>query len=209
MTFKNLALGALLSAALVFAACGGDDDDAAVPGNGNGGTTPTEAPSNGGDDNDDDNGDDNGNGGGSDGGVEENRAVVVIGDRTYEFDLSVQCLSLFNNMAAAGQAVDGSDVSVNIGLPPVDWETDTDEEWDPPSVRVSDDEEDLDWRAGDEIVSAMMDEGNLDEGVSQVDSFTHDGQRASGTATFIDLYAVLRQENPDPVQGTFEFACPE
>ena len=202
MTLKTYALGSLLSAALVFAACGGDDDDAAEPGNGNGGTTPTEAPSNGGDDN----GSDNGNGGSS-GGVEENRAVVVIGARTYEFDLSVQCLSLFGNMAAAGRAVDGSDVSLTLGLPPEDWETDTDNEWDPPYVRVSDDENDLNWRAGDDVVAMMIVDGTMDEGSSQVDSFTHDGKRASGTATFIELYAFLRQENPDPVQGTFEFDC--
>lgn len=200
MTFKTYALGALLSAALVFAACGGDDDDAALPGSGNGDdTTPTEAPSNG----DDGNGDDNGNGGGPSGGVEENRAVVTIGDRTYEFDLSVQCLSLFGNMAAAGTAVDGSDVDLTLGLPPEDWET-SEEDWDPPYVRVDDDENDLNWRAGGDVVVDMV-----EEGTSQVDSFTHDGQRASGTATFIDLYAVQRQENPDPVQGTFEFACPE
>ena len=206
MTFKTFALGALLSAALLFAACGGEDDDAPEPDNGNGGTTPTEAPSNGDGGNGDDNGSDNGNGGSS-GGVEENRAMVVIGDRTYEFDLSVQCFSLFGNMAAAGGALDGSDVSVNIQLPPVDWETDTDEEWDQPSIRVSDSEEDLDWRAGDHIVEEMVAGGTLDDGLSQVDSFTHDGQRASGTATFIEMYAVFRQENPDPVQGTFEFAC--
>lgn len=204
MTFKNLALGALLSAALVFAACGGDDDDAAVPGDGNGDdTTPTEAPSNGDNGNGDDNGDDNGNGGPT-GGVEENRAIVTIGDRSYEFDLSVQCLSLFGNMAAAGSAVDGSDVNLTLGLPPEDWETDTDNEWDPPYVRVSDDENDLDWRAGGDVVVDMV-----DEGTSQVDSFTHDGQRASGSATFIDLYAVLRGESPEPIQGSFEFACPD
>lgn len=200
MTFKNYALGALLSATLVFAACGGDDDDAAEPDNGNGGTTPTEAPSSGGDNNGDNNG-------GSPGGVDENRAVVVIGDRTYEFDLSVQCFSLFGNMAAAGGAVDGSDVSLTLGLPPEDWETDTDNEWDPPYIRVSDGEVDLDWRAGDHIVEEMVAGGTLDEGLSQVDSFTHDGKRASGRATFIEMYAVFRQENPDPVQGTFEFAC--
>ena len=75
-------------------------------------------------------------------------------------------------------------------------------QWDQPYVRVSDDENDLDWRAGDDIAVQMV-----GEGMSQVDSFTHDGQRASGTATFIDLYAVQRQESPEPVQGSFEFAC--
>jgi hypothetical protein len=205
MKFKHLALGALLSAALAFAACGGDDDDSSEPSDGgNGNTTPTEAPTNGGDDgNDDDNGADGDGDNNSAGGVEENRAVVVIGDRTYDFDISIQCLSMFGNMAAAGRALDGSDISVNIQLPPEDWETDTDEEWDPPSIRVSDDVNDLDWRAGDEIIGEMVDEGS-----SQVDSFTHDGKRASGTATFVDLYAVMRGET-DPVQGSFEFTCPD
>ena len=48
--------------------------------------------------------------------------------------------------------------------------------------------------------------------MSQVDSFTVDGNRVTGTATFIDADAARAAlsgngEMPDPVQGTFEVVC--
>jgi len=199
MTFRTCTLGALVSAALVLTACGGDDDGAAAGSNSdNGGTTPTEATSANGDGNGDDG---NGDGGGGSGGAAENRAVVTVGDEVYEFDLTDLCLAMFGNLAGSGPSVDGRDITINIEVPPEDWET-SDEDWSPPSIRIDDGENDLDWRAGDEIVTGMV-----EPGMSQVDSFTNDGTRASGTATFIELYAVMTGDDPDPVQGTFEFAC--
>jgi hypothetical protein len=189
---KTLALTALLAATLTFAACGGDDDDNGSPAPGNGGAAATATSPSGG------NGGQPGNGSG---GVEPGTAVVTIGEDRYEFDLSVQCLALFGNLAGFGRSVDGRDITINIETPPEDWET-SDEEWEPPSIRVDDGENDIDWRAGDEIIREMV-----DEGVSEVTSFTNKDKRASGTATFVDLYAVMRGEI-EPVEGTFEFACP-
>jgi len=37
-------------------------------------------------------------------------------------------------------------------------------------------------------------------------AYQNDGKRASGTATFLELYAVIGGK-VEPVKGTFEFAC--
>jgi hypothetical protein len=97
---------------------------------------------------------------------------------------------------------------VNIDLPPMDWQTSGDD-WDPPSVKVSSDEER--WSADPEDTALP----NLVPGLSQVDSFSSDGFRATGTATFMDVRGWqrvgmgLEDEPPDPIAGTFEVACPE
>ncbi len=187
---NHLIMTALLGTVLTFAACGGDDDTSPTqPSGGNGGTTPTQSSSNGG----------NGQGNGS-GDLEDRRAVVTIGEDRYEFELTTLCLALFGNLAASGRSVDGRDIVLNIEVPPEGWET-SDEEWDPPSIRIDDGENDIDWRAGDDIVREM-----LDPGVSEVTSYSIDGKRASGTATFVDLYAAIRGEI-EPVEGTFDFNC--
>lgn len=45
-------------------------------------------------------------------------------------------------------------------------------------------------------------------GQSQIDSFAIDGQRASGTATFVEVNAAYAV-TVEPVTGTFEAICAE
>lgn len=180
---------AILGTVLVFGACGGDEDSPATPTVGaESGTTPSQPTTSG--DNQPSESDNAG----------DRRAVVTVGDERYEFELSTQCLVMFGNLAGIGRSVDGRDIVINIGVPPEDWET-SDEDWDPPSIRIDDRENDIDWRAGGEVATEM-----IPTGMSQVDDFTIDGSSASGTATFVDLYAAMRGE-PEAVQGTFEFNC--
>jgi len=190
--------------AFVFA-CGGGDDDA----NGNGGgaaqqAAPTTASS-----------DSAQTGAGtpvgndapaaaSDDAPGDDTAVVIVGDTRYEFDVSRLCLSAFSAFGAAGKATDGSDIDLFVDLPPEDWQTRSDSaDWEPPSVWVNDDANNLDWRAGGEVVTSL----GVDENLSQVTSFDIDGSRASGTAIFIDFTNVTLGQAPEPVEGSFEVSC--
>jgi len=69
---------------------------------------------------------------------------------------------------------------------------------------VSIDDPYVQWIAGGDIVTQLP---KYQTGMSQVDTFTTDGYRASGSATFVDI------ANPTgdltPVTGTFEVSCPK
>ena len=202
----------LLGAALILAACSGGGDDAApsaettVPA-----VSDTEAPQD------------------SDAGSQDvsespeqdaeepvpegpgaKRAVVVIGDEQFEFDMSIACVSIGGAVGGSGFDADGS-VQINIDISPEDWETSGDG-WNAPSIRVEDESDDAaprrDWRSGGEVVANY-------EALSatvRVDTFSVEGSRAAGSATFIDLMAydlalVTGDPLPEPVAGTFEINC--
>lgn len=129
---------------------------------------------------------------------EEASARVMIGDQTFEF-AGLYCVTLGGALGAASV---GTDPTVNIDIPPADWETSTDD-WDPPSIRLSSDEPYFDFQAGPEAVEFY--EG-IEPGMSQVDSFETDGYRVTGTATFVDV--AIFGEAPQPVTGSFEVTCP-
>ncbi len=132
-------------------------------------------------------------------GNEDATAVVTIGDRRYEFG-DLYCVTLGGALSAAST---GSDPSVDIKVPPEDWES-SGQGWDPPSVWVSGDDGPLDLRAGDEVVRY---DRRLD-GLSQVDSFATDGYHATGSATFVDFQAFGLGGEAETISGTFEVTCP-
>jgi hypothetical protein len=183
---KFVAVPALLAAAFAFA-CGGDDDSNDQPSGGGNGSTPTQAASSG-----------NGDTGGGSGNVAAKTAVVTIGEERYEFTLNRDCRSLFGVLVGVGESTDGRDIVVNLQVPPEGGIDGTD-----PAIRVDDGAKDLDWRAGGDVIGEMA---GVSEGDSQVDGYQNDGKRASGTATFLELYAVIGGK-VEPVKGTFEFAC--
>jgi hypothetical protein len=127
-------------------------------------------------------------------------ATVEVGDIKYEFDLSILCLSMFGAMGVAGEALDGSAVTVDADFPPEGWET-SDEDWEPPSISIDDEERDVRWEAGG-VATEMYPEGS-----SQVDSFTADGRLAVGEATFVNTYTFGDELQVET--GQFEFHCPE
>jgi hypothetical protein len=183
---KFLAVPALLAAAFAFA-CGGDDDNNDQRSDGGNGSAPTQPASSG-----------NGDTGGGSGNVAAKTGVVTIGEERYEFTLNRDCRSLFGVLVGVGVSTDGRDIVVNLQIPPEGGIDGTD-----PSIRIDDRAKDLDWRAGGDIIGEMA---RVSEGDSQVDGYQNDGKRASGTATFLEMYAVIRGDI-EPVQGTFEFAC--
>ena len=187
-----------ISAMFVFAlACGGSSDDGGDEGAGdNPSPTPTTSSSS--------------SSGNTD--LDPDTAVVTIGDKTYEFTMTNafadSCLTLFGFVGGNGTAKDGSDVRADIEIPPDDWETDDRTDWDTPSIRISDDETNQDWRAGGDIVESNE---KIPASSSRVNDFTNDGNVAKGSATFIDYRQVTLNfatgEIPDPVEGTFEIYC--
>jgi hypothetical protein len=143
------------------------------------------------------------------GGLGENRAVVVIGDEQFEFDMSATCISMGGAVGGTGWTADEL-VKLDLDIPPEDWETNPDG-WSAPSIRVDDERSadvNRDWRAGGEVIANREDLADI----ARVDSFSTDGGRAFGTATFIDLMAydlatVSGDPLPDPVTGTFDINC--
>jgi hypothetical protein len=132
------------------------------------------------------------------GGGEDGTAVVVIGDDRFEFS-DLYCVTMGGALGALSLS---SDPSVDISLPPADWES-SGEDWEAPSVIVRGDEPYFDWHAGGETVGQMS---NIGPGVSQVDSYETDGYHATGSATFVSL--VQHSDEPEGIPGTFEVTCP-
>jgi hypothetical protein len=129
---------------------------------------------------------------------EDATAVVVIGDERYEFE-GLYCVTMFGALSAA--SVGDVDPKVNIQIPPDGWETSGDE-WDPPSVHVASDEPYFRMEAN----AGLVDELSPIYAGSQVDSFTTDGYRASGTGLFLDSYDFTPDQ--ELVAGRFEVSCP-
>ena len=141
----------------------------------------------------------------------ENIVRVTVGDTTFEFDATPGTITscdadFFGAFFVNGASEDGD--SVSLLLPPPD---DPNFE-DPPSVRIKVNNGGADFTAD----SSILENGNyaevISEGDTQVDSFTVDGNTASGTATFIDeqqIFAALggTGDDPEPVRGSFEVTC--
>ena len=97
---------------------------------------------------------------------------------------------------------------VTILLPP----TDDPNFEDPPSVRVKVNDGGPDFTADPSILETGNYDTVISEGDTQVDSFTVDGNTASGTATFVDEQAIFAAlggaaDDPEPVRGSFEVTC--
>jgi len=122
----------------------------------------------------------------------------------YDFILTLGCQHIFGAVQGIGPLADGSDGRVDSIIPPEDWETDLDAEWDPPSIRI--DLGDDSWRAeagsehfvgGENVV--------LTPEQSSVTSFTNNGSLVTGEAIF---YSAYNYEEIETASGAFEFFCP-
>jgi hypothetical protein len=139
-----------------------------------------------------------------------NTAVATIGDYHYEFDVTPGTFSrcdpdFFGAFWAAGSTADGSG-GVELLLTPPNDPNHTDL----PRVKVKDGPNDLEWHADPD--SNIVTLAELPEGTIKVDSFTVEGNAASGTATFVEANATYaytggQSPAPTPVQGTFEVVC--
>jgi hypothetical protein len=136
---------------------------------------------------------------------ETGSATVTIGDETFEFSLAGtktvggtthvgRCETLFGMIIGSGFVTDDRDITLDLEVPPVDWDTYEDERFDPPAVEVEDNETNADWVAdvGDEFTAG-----------SGVGEYEQEGATASGSATFVNSW----DPESEPVEGTFEVDC--
>lgn len=204
--FRYLLFTFLVASFALAAACGGGDDDG--DGGDNGGSNPTATPS--GSNNTGNQGNDNG-GGLTD--LEPETAVVIIGGERFDFSLTSPfadaCITLFGVVGGVGNATDGSDIEIDIEIPPEDYEGRRGYEDFIPEIQVRDDVSGRTFRAGGDFEFAIA---TPEDGESQIDSYRNDGKSATGTATFMDLQALSNHEfnggpRPEPVKGTFEINC--
>ena len=132
------------------------------------------------------------------------QGFVELDGVRYDFILNGACQKLFGAVQASGSLADGSDGNVDTIIPPEDWETDPEVDWDPPyvEVEIGDDS----WRAeagsqhlaGGENVDLTADQ-------SAVTSFSNNGALVSGEAIFFSEY---NYDEVETATGTFEFYCP-
>lgn len=123
-------------------------------------------------------------------------ASVTIDGQTYTATEQRVCVRLGGGLSA--QFLDSdADISIDIDLPPEDWETDTTEDWDPPAVRVD---------VGDE---AQLQSGRSDIVVGMpetaVTSYSIDGVHASGDGDFVDVFQA--PADAVVVVGSFDVTC--
>jgi hypothetical protein len=131
---------------------------------------------------------------------------ITLGDETFELAIGPGtglCRDVFGIIQAGGEVADGRDIEGGLSIPPLDWETYTDGRYDPPAVGLeitSTGDDNASWRA-----DAAWAEENGKVGMSQVDSYEKEGQRATGAATFANVW----DSEDESIQGTFEISCAE
>jgi hypothetical protein len=140
--------------------------------------------------------------------------AVVLDGESYEFSTAVEaadssfyfgvCQEVFGIVVANLALTDGSDVTVDMQIPPIDWETYDDGRYSPPRIEIRINDPYQSWIADAEWASV-----NGVDGQSQVDTFERDGSSATGTATFLDPSSIFADPPGEPVQGTFEVGCEE
>jgi hypothetical protein len=136
------------------------------------------------------------------GGGQLNTAVVTIGADRYEFS-NVKC-SIFTAGYIQALTLDG-DPGVVIVLPPPGWEAQGDV-FSPPEVRVTigSGAEQEEWLATDQTRARVPD------GSMQLDYNVPEGRpvTATGTGTFVDVWAADLGRELVSVDGSFVVPCP-
>ena len=132
-------------------------------------------------------------------GIGDNTAIVTIGDQQFEFDVSPGSIqrcdpNFFGAFWALATQQEGG---LELLLPP---EGDPNFE-DPPTMKVRDDATDSEWIADPSTLLP-----GVQAGQSQIDTFTVDGNRATGTATLVEQNGAYAG-TIEPVTGTFEVLC--
>jgi hypothetical protein len=141
-------------------------------------------------------------------------ASIELDGELYEFSTAVEtaesilylgaCQSVFGIVVANLTLADGGDATVDMQIPPVDWDTYDDGRYSPARIEIRINQPYQSWVADSEWASV-----NGVDGQSQVDTFERDGTSATGTATFLEQTAFFADPVSVPVQGTFEVRCKE
>ena len=199
---RSCLVALLLTIVVLAAACGDDGDSGAATPSGADVTTPS----------DDDGGASSGGGetapdpgGSGDGGA----LVTLVTGEEFEFDQELVCIGLGGALSGTFRNAEGVEVSIDV--PPEDWETSTTGDWDPPSLTLRDERDELNWRifeAGPDVATTY---GPAAEGAVITD-FSVEGSRATGNGMAVDTFAISRagadgSEPPSLVPIIFSFEC--
>ena len=143
-------------------------------------------------------------------------AVVELAGERYEFDMSTReigedifvgaCRGIFGLIQATGRVTDERGITVEMELPPVDWEAKPEYGFDPPAITLEDADSDSVWVADPTYTEFL---GTEVENPSLVVLTENDGLIAAGTAIFVDGRALERGEAVEPLEGTWEVRCDE
>jgi hypothetical protein len=141
-------------------------------------------------------------------------AVVELAGERYEFDMGTReigedifvgtCRGIFGLIQASGHVTDDRDITVEMELPPVDWEAKPEYGFDPPAITLEDADSDSVWVADPTYTEFL---GTEVENPSLVVLTENDGLVATGTAIFVDAQALDRGEAVEPLEGTWEVRC--
>lgn len=139
-------------------------------------------------------------------------AVLQLGDERYEFDMgSLEvggevmvgvCRGIFGMIQGVGHVTDGRAISIEMDIPPVDWEAKPEYGFDPPNITFQDDNNDVELVAGKQLAEMLGVETESQSTVTE-----NDGYNAAGTATFVDSRALMMGEPSEPIEATFEVHC--
>lgn len=134
------------------------------------------------------------------GSFDENKAIVTVGDKTYEFDADVAIVgrcepNFFGAFWVNGTGADDPGTGLNMLIIPE--EAVNHEETSTITVNLTD-SEGRKWRADEDGGEGA------NAGESRVTSFTIDGNKVSGTASFVDTYGT----DGATAEGTFTATCP-
>lgn len=139
-------------------------------------------------------------------------AILQLGDERYEFEMSNLetetqvyvgiCRSLFGIVQAAGHVTDGRDITIEMELPPADWESYADGRYTAPNIEFTDADNGIELVAGKQLAELLGVETESQTSVAE-----NDGYNATGSATFVSAQALLMGELSEPIEATFEVHC--
>lgn len=141
---------------------------------------------------------------------DDGSATVSIGIESFDFDQELVCIALGGAVSGSFRNDEGLEVSIDV--PPEDWETSTTGDWNPPSLTLRDERDELNWR----IFEANVELGELHPGTrageAVITDFAVDGAHSTGNGMAIDTWAIALASAegnavPEPVPLTFGFDC--
>lgn len=135
-------------------------------------------------------------------------ATMSVGIESFDFDEELVCVAIGGAVSGTFRNEEGVEVSIDV--PPEDWESDTTSDWEPPSLTLRDERDEINWRIFES--AADLAETYPEAAGAEITNFSVDGSHATGNGMAIDTFAITRAaaegaEAPQLVPVTFGFEC--
>ncbi len=133
-------------------------------------------------------------------------ATVSLNGEELVLENAVVCITINDAIGGSFANADRT-LSLDIDLPPPDWETSGDD-WPAPSIRLDDERNDAaqqSWRAGGEVLASYSDT----PAEVAVAAWEVADRSASGTATVVELNALTTGDPSAVTEMTFTVSCGE